>query len=351
LTSKLIHSTSIFQDDALEENAWAVLTEGQTTIGVGDRWKAYSADEVIDGTDMLLHSGLFDTHCHGAGGFAANRGLEDIRGILDFNEKNQVTRSLISLVSADFADMMRIAIAAQVLVDDPRFLGLHFEGPFLSLDQKGAQDPSAFKKPTNQELKQIVEVGTVASITVAPEVFSVNQLNTLADGGIKLAFGHSSSNYLEALKFFTEHEYSVMTHTFNGMKGIHHREPGPVPAAIETKTFLELIADGVHVSPSAARLIPPERLILVTDAIEATGQPDGNYSLGAINVTVSDGVAKTRSGSLAGSTLMLKDAVKNFASWTSSPLAAIRAATTNPEHAYGVQPNKLSLESAFLLSL
>ncbi len=351
MTSKLIHSTTIFHDGALAENAWALLTKDQTITGVGDGWKSHSADEVIDGTGKLLHAGLFDTHCHGAAGFAASRGLEEIRGILDFNEKNQVTRSLISLVSAGVADMLQIAVAVQGLAKDPRFVGLHFEGPFLSHDHKGAQDPNVLKKPTDEELKQIIATGTVASMTLAPELFSADQLKILSDAGIKLCFGHSAGDYSQAHEFFTAYKQSVMTHTFNGMKGIHHREPGPIPAAIETDTFMELIADGSHVSPAAARLIPAERLILVTDAIDATGQPDGEYLLGAIEITVSGGVSRTQEGGLAGSTLLLKDAVKNYASWSANPLAAIMAATTNPERAYGIAPNKLALSNAFLLDL
>jgi N-acetylglucosamine-6-phosphate deacetylase len=351
LTSKLIHSTTIFQDGALEENAWALLTQDQTITGVGDGWKSHSADEVIDGTGKLLHAGLFDTHCHGAAGFAANRGLDEIKRILDLNEKNQVTRSLISLVSADVADMVEIAVAVQALAEDPRFVGLHFEGPFLSHDHKGAQDPNVLKKPTDEELKQIIAARTVASMTLAPELFNAHQLTMLHDAGIKLCFGHSAGDYSQALEFFNEHEHSVMTHTFNGMKGIHHREPGPIPAAIETDTFMELIADGIHVSAAAARLIPAVRLILVTDAIDATGQPDGDYFLGAVPITVSGGAARTHEGCLAGSTLLLKDAVKNYAGWTANPLAAIRAATTNPELAYGIEPSRLALGSAFLLDL
>jgi N-acetylglucosamine-6-phosphate deacetylase len=351
LTSKLIHSTTIFQDGALEENAWALLTRDQTITGVGDGWKSQSADEVIDGTGKLLHAGLFDTHCHGAAGFAANRGLDDIKRILDFNEKNQVTRSLISLVSAGVADMVEIAVAVQALGADLRFVGLHFEGPFLSFDHKGAQDPNVFKKPSDDELKQIIAAGTVTSMTVAPELFNAHQLVMLSDTGIKLCFGHSAGDYSEAFEFFNKYEHSVMTHTFNGMKGIHHREPGPIPAAIETDTFMELIADGIHVSAAAARLIPASRLILVTDAIDATGQPDGDYFLGAVPITVSGGVARTHEGSLAGSTLLLTKAVKNYAGWTANPLAAIRAATTNPELAYGIEPNRLALGSAFLLDL
>ena len=351
MTSKLIHSTTIFNDSALEENAWALLTQDRTITGVGDGWKSHSAHEVIDGTGKLLHAGLFDTHCHGAAGFAANRGLEEIKSLIDFNEKNQVTRSLISLVSAGVSDMVEIAVAVQALAEDPRFVGLHFEGPFLSHDHKGAQDPNVLKKPTDDELKQIIAAGTVASMTLAPELFSAHQLIMLSDAGIKLCFGHSAGDYIEALEFFNQHEHSVMTHTFNGMKGIHHREPGPIPAAIETDTFMELIADGIHVSAAAARLIPAERLILVTDAIDATGQPDGDYLLGAVPITVFGGVARTHEGSLAGSTLLLKEAVKNYAGWTSNPLAAIRAATTNPELAYGIGPNRLALGSAFLLDL
>jgi N-acetylglucosamine-6-phosphate deacetylase len=351
VNSQLVHSTTIFQDGALEENAWALLTQDQTITGVGDDWKSHSAEEVIDGTGKLLHAGLFDTHCHGAAGFAANRGLEEIKGLLDFNEKNQVTRSLVSLVSADVADMVEIAIAVQTLDNDPRFIGLHFEGPFLSHDHKGAHYPNVLKKPTDEELKQIIAAGTVSSITLAPELLGAHQLAMLSDAGIKLCFGHSAGDYIEALEFFTKYEHSVMTHTFNGMKGIHHREPGPIPAAIETDTFMELIADGIHVSAAAARLIPADRLILVTDAIDATGQPDGDYFLGAVPITVSGGVARTHEGSLAGSTLLLTEAVKNYAGWTANPLAAIRAATTNPELAYGIEPNRLALGSAFLLDL
>ena len=99
MTSKLIHSTSIFQDGALQENSWALLTQDQTITGVGRDWESHSADEIIDGTDQILHSGLIDTHCHGAAGFAANRGVEDIKGILDFNFSNQVSRTIVSLTT------------------------------------------------------------------------------------------------------------------------------------------------------------------------------------------------------------------------------------------------------------
>ena len=349
MTSKLIHSTSIFQDGALQENSWALLTQDQTITGVGRDWESHSADEIIDGTDQILHSGLIDTHCHGAAGFAANRGVEDIKGILDFNFSNQVSRTIVSLVSEDVGAMAKIATDARALNEDPRFIGIHFEGPFLSHDHRGAQNPAAIKLPTDDELTQIIDSGTAVSITLAPEYFTEAQLSRLASAGIRLCFGHSGADYDLASKFFGAHPGSVMTHTFNGMKGIHHRGPGPIPAALETETFMELIADGIHVHASVGRLIPKDRLILVTDAIEATGQPDGDYLLGVLPITVSEGVARTESGNLAGSTLKLIDAVKNYAQFSGSQLAAMRAVVTNPAAAYGLVEQEITLGTHFLL--
>jgi N-acetylglucosamine-6-phosphate deacetylase len=350
VNSKIIHSVSVFQEGKLIENAWVQLAE-YTTIGFGDAWQKLQADEVVDGTNHVLHAGFFDSHCHGGNGFAANNSAQDILGILDFNYQNQVSRSIVSLVSAPVTQMVRIAKECEGLLEDPRFIGLHFEGPFLSHEHRGAQDPDAVKIATDQEIQAIAECKTIRSITVAPECLSEAQAAVLEASGIKLCFGHSSAGYEETLEFLQKHPESVMTHTFNGMRGIHHRAPGPVPAAIETDTYMELIADGIHVEPAAARLIPAERLILVTDAIQATGQPDGKYSLGEVKIEVRDGVARTESGSLAGSTLKITQAVRNYAWWTNNLELALRAAITNPEKAYKVQTQSITFENNFLLSL
>ncbi len=350
MSSKIIHSVNVFQEGKLIENAWAQLAE-YTIIGNGDSWQKLSADEVIDGSGQVLHAGLFDTHCHGGNGFAANNSVQDILGILDFNQQNQVTRNIVSLVSAPVSDMVKIAKECEEIAQDPRFIGLHFEGPFLSHEHRGAQDPDAVKVATDQEIQAIAECKTIRSITVAPECLSEAQADILEAAGIKLCFGHSSAGYEETLEFLTRHKESVMTHTFNGMRGIHHRAPGPVPAAIETASYMELIADGIHVEPAAARLIPAERLILVTDAIQATGQPDGEYFLGGVRTQVAEGVARTESGSLAGSTLTLTKAVTNYARWIKNPEHALRAAITNPEKAYQVPAGQITLENHFLLNL
>jgi N-acetylglucosamine-6-phosphate deacetylase len=351
VTSKLIHSTTLFQGGQLHADAWVLMTPSETTIGFGQEWLALEAEETLDGTGRVLHSGFFDTHCHGGGGYAANRGLTEIRAILDHNQKHQVSRNLMSLVSAEVADMVEIAESARKLADDKRFIGLHFEGPFLATAYCGAQNPKVLKTPTDAELQAIIAPGTVRSMTIAPELFTEDQLKLLAVANIKICFGHSESNYDQARALFESFPGSVMTHTFNAMLPIHHRAPGPIPAALETETFMELIADGVHVEPAVARLIPKDSLVLVTDAIEAAGSTAGHYLLGGLEVFVQNGVARTKAGNLAGSTLAMDDAVMNYASWSGDPLAAMKAAITNPEQAYGVASAELSIENHFLISL
>jgi N-acetylglucosamine-6-phosphate deacetylase len=351
VTSKLIHSTTLFQGGQLHADAWALLTPSGCSTGVGAGWSSLEADSIEDGTGQVLHAGFFDTHCHGGGGYSANRGLTDIKAILDYNQEHQVSRNLISLVSAEVADMVEIAESARALAEDKRFIGLHFEGPFLAAAYCGAQNPKVLKNPTDAELEAIIAPGTVKSMTIAPELFTEDQLRLLARANIKICFGHSEGNYDQARVLFESFPGSVMTHTFNAMLPIHHRAAGPIPAALETETFMELIADGIHVEPSVARLIPKDSLILVTDAIEAAGSTEGHYLLGGLEVSVQNGIARTKDGNLAGSTLAMDDAVKNYASWSEDDLAAMKAAITNPEQAYGVSSAELSIDNYFLISL
>ena len=351
MTSKLIHSTILFQDGELLSDAWALLTSNGALTGFGSGWQSHQADSIHDGSGQVLHAGFFDTHCHGGGGYAANRGLDEIKALLDYNLQRQVSRNLISLVSASVSEMLQIAESVSELTADARFVGLHFEGPFLSGAHCGAQNPNALKGPTNQDLEAIIATGTVKSMTIAPELFTQDQLELLAGSGVKLCFGHSGSDYQQAKALFESFPGSVLTHTFNAMLPIHHRSPGPIPAAIETETFMELIADGVHVAPAVAKLIPTDRLVLVTDAIEAAGHPDGTYTLGGLAISVNQGIARTNEGNLAGSTLAMDIAVQNYSAWSGDPLSAMRAATSNPARAYSVAQAPITLENHYLLSL
>lgn len=352
MSKKLIHSVRLFDGSTLTPQSWALLDTQSAITGQGEGWRQHQEGaEVVDGKNQVLLASLFDTHCHGAMGQAAQNGLEGMRATLDFNHSNGVGVSLLSLVSAAPSDVIDLCEQAMELRNDPRFLGLHLEGPYIAQSKRGAHNPEIIGPPKTADLKAIARFESVRSITIAPELFDTSQLDILQDAGVKLCFGHSDAGYEQSLEFFTRYPNSVMTHAFNGMHGIHHRAPGPIPAAIECGVNIELIADGIHVLPPAAMLLPIEKLILVTDAMEATGMPDGDYLLGSVVAHVKNGVARTDSGSLAGSTLVLADAVTNYKSWSNDPLASLKAATTNPAASYGAKLPELSMQNHLLLSI
>lgn len=349
MTSILIHSADYFDGQLLFANSWALLTDDSAELAQGDGWRQKTADRTIDAQGKTLISGLVDTHCHGAMGHAAQDGLAGMRATLDFNFENGVAKSLLSLVSAPAKELIDLCEQAQELKSDERFAGIHLEGPYISHGKRGAHNPEMVGKPTTDDLRALAKQETAKSITIAPELFQTSQIDILADAGLQLCFGHSEATYEQALAFFKRYPTAIMTHAFNGMHGIHHRAPGPIPAAIESGVMIELIADGIHVDDAAARLLPEDKLILVTDAMAATGMPDGEYKLGSMTAHVRDGVARTDSGSLAGSTLRLKDAVANYASWVENKEKALSAASTNPAKIFGITAPKLSLANHFLL--
>ncbi len=351
MTNVLIHSANYFDGQKLISNSWALLTHDSAELGQGDGWKQKSADKVIDAQGKTLISGLVDTHCHGAMGHAAQDGLAGMRTTLDFNFENGVAKSLLSMVSAPAKELIDLCEQAQDLKSDERFAGIHLEGPYISHGKRGAHNPEIVGKPTTDDLKALAKQETAKSITIAPELFETSQIDILADAGLQLCFGHSEATYEQALAFFKRYPTAIMTHAFNGMNGIHHRAPGPIPAAIESAVMIELIADGIHVEEAAARLLPEDKLILITDAMAATGMPDGEYKLGSMSAHVKDGIARTDSGSLAGSTLRLKDAVSNYSAWIGNKERALIAATSNPAKTYGINVPKLSLANHFLLDL
>lgn len=348
---KLIHNVIRF-DGELHADSWALLTPGAAVVGEGTAWDAHSQGaEVVDGQGQVLLSGFIDTHCHGAAGASANDGLAGMQAVLEFNFAHGVARSLLSLITSSHSELLDLCNQAKELLGDPRFAGVHLEGPYLAHSHKGAHDSAKLAAPETADLKELVATGVVKSMTIAPELFDSSQLQLLEQAGITLCLGHTDIDYQGAKNFFESHPNALVTHAFNGMRGIHHREPGPVPAAIEAGVFIELIMDGVHVHEAVAPLIPAAQLLLVTDAMSAAGMPDGSYHLGSLTVQVKDSIARTTEGGLAGSTLTLARAVSNYARVSGSPVAALRAATVNPARAYGIELPELSLENHVLIAL
>lgn len=334
----LRNDLQVFQDDRLAAG-WAITgPKGVESCGVG-KYQGGTEGLRVDPTAGYLTPGLFDTHVHGGGGFSADHSTSDMVSVMDFHERHGVRKTFLSLVSAPMEEILTsIEQAATLVGSDSRFQGLHLEGPFLSHSHKGAHDPGVLHSPSNGELEILIEAGAgiVRSVTVAPELLSEQQVSMLLEAGIEPCLGHTNADFEIASKHFAQGA-RVLTHAFNGMRGIHHRDPGPVMAAQENQlVYSELIADGVHVAGEVAKILDPTRVILITDAMSAAGLSDGNYYLGSLEVEVKEGVARTHSGSLAGSTLTLDVAVRNYANWWQSPEKAFRAAISNPSNAYGI---------------
>jgi N-acetylglucosamine-6-phosphate deacetylase len=224
-----------------------------------------------------------------------------------------------------------------------RPLGIHLEGPFLSHKRRGVHPPEYLVEPTISIFDKLWQAarGHVRMLTIAPEI--PGALEVIAEASrrnVCVSIGHSDAELpiaLEAVKAGARHA----THTFNAMRPLDHRNPGIIGEVLSNDSMsADIIVDGIHVSPEVVKVFlqskGPERAVLITDAMSATGMPDGRYQLGPIQVDVADGKA-TANGSLAGSVLTMDRAVRNvtrFSNWTLKD--AIRAATLNPANAVGL---------------
>lgn len=336
-------SLKVFDGNSLEKG-WAIVTGSIVEQSCQGQFSGDRVGLEVDSSPGFVSPGLIDTHVHGGGGFSAEGGYDHMRKVIDFHHNFGVRQTFLSLVSAPLEEILvSIQHAKLLLQEDTRFLGLHLEGPFLAHSHKGAHDPNVLHAPSDDEISQLIEAGAgvVRSITIAPELSSPKQVESLLKAGIHPCLGHTNADFELARSHFNAGS-RVLTHAFNGMNGVHHRAPGPVIAALENElVYSELIADGVHVRPEVAKILNPSRVILVTDAMSATGLADGGFKLGSLAVEVVGGIAKTHMGSLAGSTLTLDTAVRNFAKWFGSTELAFRAAITNPAQAYGLSLPKL----------
>jgi N-acetylglucosamine-6-phosphate deacetylase len=219
--------------------------------------------------------------------------------------------------------------------------GIHLEGPWLSPGRPGAHEPSQLVPPTLEAVDRLVEAcrGHLRMVTLAPELpGALLVIPELVAAGVVVAVGHTEATYDET-RAALEAGASAGTHLFNAMPPLHHREPGPVAALLESSAYVELVADGVHVHPSVVGLAWKEgRTALVSDAMAAAGAADGEYDLGGLSVVVRDGVARVASsGALAGSTATLGASLRYAVAEAGVPLPeALAAVTSTPAAMLGL---------------
>ncbi len=275
---------------------------------------------------------------------------EEIGKILSFHASHGTTALLPTTVTAT-PEKIRETIGKVGKAVGRAVLGVHIEGPFISEKRKGAHNACYIVDPSVEEFNELVKgyEGFIKIVTLAPELPGAEALIARIKGiGAVPSLGHSDATFEETLQAL-ERGVALFTHVFNAMRGFHHREPGAVGAALESEAIVELIADGIHVHPAVIKLLLKakgiEKICLVTDSISATGLEDGEYGLGGLKIYVQDGIARLNDGTLAGSTLTMNRAVKNFMEFTATSLpGAVRAASLNPATLLGIDERKGSIE-------
>lgn len=325
---------------------WVAVHDGVVIgEGRGRTWEGLAAArtaELVDADGSLLTAGWVDQHCHGGAGvsFDEDRHLGPaLQEHLDHGTRTLVASLVTNPLDVEGAAAARLATVAERV---PQLAGIHLEGPFLDPDHKGAHAEQYLRAPRLADVQALHEAcgGQLRQVTLAPEHDDdLAATRWLVDQGVTVAVGHTSCDRDTAMAAF-DAGASVLTHAFNAMPGLHHRSPGPVGAALDAShVTLEVIADQVHVHPSVIRMLfsaAPDRIALITDAMSATGCADGEYTLGSLPVTVTDGVARLAtgpgegSGAIAGSTLTMDRAVRNTVACGVPLRQAVAAATTTP---------------------
>ncbi|MGH3236820.1 MAG: N-acetylglucosamine-6-phosphate deacetylase, partial [Streptosporangiaceae bacterium] len=311
-----------------------------------------TSSAVIDLRGQWVLPGFVDMHVHGGGGASFTEGpAGDARRAAEFHRGHGSTTIVASLVTAPLADLEARAAMLAGLVGEGVIAGIHLEGPFLAAARCGAQDPRHMAAPDVAAFERLhaAAAGHLRVITIAPELpGAAGLIKVVARAGVTAAVGHTDAT-ADIASAAVDAGATHATHLFNGMRPLHHREPGPAGALLDRdEVTCEVIADGVHLHDTvvrlAARAAGPGRLVLITDAMAAAGMPDGSYRLGSMRIDVVGGVARlagggepgATAGAIAGSTATMADVVRHAVAAGLPVTAVAAAASTTPARVLGL---------------
>ncbi|NLZ81318.1 MAG: N-acetylglucosamine-6-phosphate deacetylase [Clostridiales bacterium] len=304
-----------------------------------------SSTETLDGEGLYAIPGLIDLHFHGCVGYDFCDGThEDIQAIANYQASNGITSIAPATMTLNEEELSKIFSAAGTYKSDSgaALVGIHMEGPYLSVAKKGAQDGKYIIQPNVEHFHKMNKLsgGLIKLVSLAPEEEGSIEFIDAVKEEVIISLAHTTADYDTATKAL-EHGASHVTHLYNAMPPFNHREPSVVGAAFDKKNcYVELICDGVHIHPSVIRasfqLFGDDRVVLVSDSMMATGMEDGNYSLGGQAVSVTGNRATLIDGTIAGSATNLMKCMQTAISYGIPLESTIKAASVNPAKQLGI---------------
>ncbi len=289
--------------------------------------EATENENVIDLNGYDTYPGLIDIHSHGCIGLDTM----DAYGLSEMSEyqaKNGVTSWMPTTMTMDYTDIEKTVSQDISSVKGAEILGFHMEGPYISKEFKGAQNGKHIKDPNIAEFRSLK---SIKMVTVAPELSGA--MDFIRSCNAIVSLGHTSADYATGMEAF-RCGAKCLTHVFNAMPPLHHRAPSVIGAAIESDGYVQVICDGYHIHKSVItalyRTFGSDRMILISDSMRATGMPDGEYQFGGQIITVKNKIARTDSGSIAGSTHDLFSCVRKAVEFGIPKSDAFKMASYTP---------------------
>ena len=322
---------------------------------VGEAARA-EGGQTVDAAGCYVIPGLVDLHFHGSAGADISDGdLAGLHRMGAYEASRGVTAMCPATMTLPEDVLVRAAQAAaayEPAADEAALVGINMEGPFISPSKVGAQNPDYVRNPSAEEFRRLQEAadGLFKLVDIAPEEPGAEEFIREMANEVRISLAHTCTDYDTAVRAF-ELGARQLTHLYNAMDPMHHRKPGPIPAAVEHgEVTAEIIADGVHIHPAMVRLafqlFGDDRMILISDTLRAAGLEDGTYDLGGQDVTVRGPVATIDNGALAGSVSDLMRCLTVAVRDMGIPLAsAVKAASANPARALGLDAERGAIEA------
>nr|WP_318496470.1 N-acetylglucosamine-6-phosphate deacetylase [Photobacterium leiognathi] len=341
-----LHPQRIFTPTGIAYNQYVIVNDGK--IEAITETKPLDCD-VTELEGQTLVPGFIDIHIHGrAGSDVMDATPQALQTIADALPKTGVVAWVGTTVTAPWQDIINALQQVREFCQQPKqvgakLLGSFLEGPYFTEAYRGSHPTQYLQAPSIAALAELKEVAgdSLIRVALAPEYQGSDEaIQWLTAEGIKISIAHTSANF-EQVTTAHQHGADCGVHLFNGMSGLHHREPGCAGAVMFHDMLAELIADGIHVHPVmmqlAYRIKGYQQLALITDCMRAGGLSDGKYQLGAQMITVTNGEARTDDGSLAGSTCSLDQALRNMIMLAGVPeWEAVQMATSVPAKYVGI---------------